>query len=481
MAGSRRVACRGLVVAVALTASLAATTRAQLPVAASGMVSVPHITIHQSRGLDCVAAALVMALSSRGLRVTEDWVMAQMPDDTRPAVVSGGQVVQWGDPYQGFVGKYFGSEPALTGYGVYWPPIAAAARAAGAPAEGLEGWNPVALYDEVLAGHAAVVWVENSFSTARTRYWTAWESRVVPYAVVEHAVALVGVDPGAGTVLVADPWVGQDRVVPMARFQAAFAVFGNMAVVIGGGGGMAISPTPSGGGYRIGGPDGSVAAFGDAAPLPDLVGWRLNRGVVGMASTPTGNGYWLVASDGGIFPFGDAVGYGSTGGLRLNRPIVGIAATPHGNGYWLVAADGGIFPFGDAGGYGSAGGIRLNRPIVGIAATPSGHGYWLVASDGGIFPFGDAGGYGSTGGIHLNQPIVAMAATPGGHGYWLAAADGGIFPFGDAGGFGSTGGIRLNQPIVAMAATPSAHGYWLLARDGGVFPFGDAPGLGSTA
>jgi len=445
--------------------------------AAGNRIAAP--VLQQQRSLSCEAAALRIALAAKGIDVTEDWILNAIGADLRGPVLGGNGVVQWGDPYATFVGNVNGSEPGYTGYGVYGPPIAFAAGLAGASATAMEGVDPQTLYQQVMNGNPVVVWVVNHLGTTSLKTWTAWDGRTVPYSVGEHAMALLGVDYDAGTVVLGDPGNGTQGTVAMAKFESSFASFGRMAVVVRNGY-NGIAPTRDAKGYLLPTSDGGIYPFGDAASYGSTVNVRLNRAIVGMAGTPTGHGYWLVAADGGIFPFGDAGGYGSTGSIRLNQPIVGMASTPSGHGYWLVAADGGIFPFGDAGGYGSTGSIRLNQPVVGMAATRDGRGYWLVASDGGIFPFGDAAGYGSTGSVRLNQPMVGMAATPDSGGYWLVAADGGIFPFGDALGYGSLGGKQLNRAITAMASTPDGHGYWLVAADGGVFTFGDATYYGSA-
>src|SRR4029077_8530327 len=190
-------------------------------------------------------------------------------------------------------------------------------------------------------GNAAVVWVIQGLVGSTTRYWTAWDGRSIPYSVGEHAMALVGVDLAAGTVTLADPHTGHDETVPMGVFERSFAVFENMAVVLGTEDGVGIAGSPTGRGYVVAGSDGSVRAAGDGRDAGSVAGTRLNQPIVGMAPTPSGKGYWLLGADGGVFPFGDAIVYGSTGGMRLNQPIVGIAATRDGAGYWLVASDGG--------------------------------------------------------------------------------------------------------------------------------------------
>jgi uncharacterized delta-60 repeat protein len=196
---------------------------------------------------------------------------------------------------------------------------------------------------------------------------------------------------------------------------------------------------------------GSVLVVGQASSVNS--GTRIALQRVQVTQAPPRAGYWLATSDGSVEAFGRAAPCASLAYSGAGR-VVGVAGTTSGRGYWQVASDGGVFSFGDAQFYGSAGNLPLHQAIVGAAATPTGHGYWLVASDGGVFTYGDAHFYGSTGRIRLNQPIVGMQPTPTGHGYWLVASDGGVFTYGDAHFYGSTGSIRLNKPVVGMTASP---------------------------
>jgi uncharacterized protein YvpB len=446
--------------------------------AAVNVIAAP--VLHQERSLSCEAAALRIALAAKGIDVSEAFILDAMGADLRGPVLDHGSVVQWGDPYQTFVGNVNGSEPSYTGYGVYAPPIAYAAQRAGAAATAYDNVDPQTLYQQVLNGNPVVVWVVNHLGTTSLRTWTAWDGRTVPYSVGEHAMTLLGVNTDDGTVTLADPGNGSQFSTTMQRFESSFNSFGRMAVVVRAGY-TGIQPTSTSNGYLLAASDGSASAFGDATSPGSLNGEHLNRAILGAARTPSGKGMWMTAADGGVFTLGDAPFYGSMGSVVLNRPVVGIAATPSGRGYWLVASDGGIFTFGDARFFGSTGSIRLNQPVVGMAPAAGGGGYWLVAADGGIFPFGSAVGHGSTGNIRLNKPVVGMAPTPNGGGYWLVASDGGIFPFGDALGYGSLGGTPLNRPITGMAGTPDGKGYWMVAADGGVFNFGSARFYGSAA
>jgi len=450
--------------------------------ATSNLIAAP--VYGQVRSLSCEAAALQMALAAKSIHVSQSWLLTAMGADRRtPVLGPNGSVVHWGDPYRTFVGDVNGSEPARTGYGVYDPPVAFAAERAGAGAVPLENVDPSVIYQEVLNGNPVVVWVVNHLGTTTLRTWTAWDGRIVPYSVGEHAMTLVGVDYDRGMVTLHDPGNATSGTVSMQRFEASFNSFGRMAVVVRAGH-PSLLPVDEGKGYLLPDSDGNVSAFGAATSPGSLGGMHLNRAIAGAAVTPTGQGVWMTAPDGGVFTLGDAAYYGSLGDVRLNQPVVGIAATRSGHGYWLVAADGGIFPFGDAvyHSYGSTGNVRLNQPIVGMAATPSGNGYWLVAADGGMFPFGDAvyHSYGSTGNVRLNQPIVGMAATLTADGYWLVAADGGIFPFGAAVGYGSLGGSFTGHATGGMATTLDGRGYWLIRMDGTVTPFGDAQSYGNA-
>jgi uncharacterized protein YvpB len=191
--------------------------------------------IRQSHYLDCEATALAIALAAKGINVKSDWVLAQMgADTTAPQVDASGHVVRWGDPYAKFVGNVNGLETNNTGYGVYYPPIAAAGAAAGAKTSGNEGWDPEQLYRAVEANKPVVVWVTLDFRPMTASTWTTWSGGTVRVAIpYEHAMTLVGVNRSDGTVQLADPLVGQFRTVPVATFEHSFAVLGNMAVVVG--------------------------------------------------------------------------------------------------------------------------------------------------------------------------------------------------------------------------------------------------------
>jgi uncharacterized protein YvpB len=203
--------------------------RAALPTSAS--IWAPNLKMQHP--LDCEAAALQIALEATGIDVSQDWILGKIGADLRPPVLSGGVPVEWGDPYETFVGNVDGSMPKWTGYGVYYPPVMAAAQAAGAVAYGAEGWDPQQLYAQVAAGYPVVVWVPHLLQDDPTSTWTAWDGRSIWYALGEHAQVLVGYDMNAGTVTLDDDLDGQDHTLSMSLFQTRFAQWHSMAVVVG--------------------------------------------------------------------------------------------------------------------------------------------------------------------------------------------------------------------------------------------------------
>jgi uncharacterized protein YvpB len=213
--------------------SSAATGRLSAAVNLQYTISDPLIA--QTHNLSCEAASLRMALLVPGSNVSENWILGQMGSDRRPAVRNQfGDILRWANPFRTFVGNVDGLEYNATGYGVYAPPIAMAAQRAGRSALAKEGWSPHDLYVEVASGNPAVVWVPvyGYWASAAMRTWTAWDGQPIRYTLVEHAMTLIGVNAAAGTVTLNDPNRGAVRTVSIASFEAAFAKFNNMAVVV---------------------------------------------------------------------------------------------------------------------------------------------------------------------------------------------------------------------------------------------------------
>ena len=181
----------------------------------------------QQSSLSCEEAVLSMVLAFYGHPATEQQVFDQVGIDRAHywAGRSGG-----GDPYAQFVGDPNGSEVQQTGYGVYWTPIAGAAKHFGAPvAQAGEGIAPAAIYAAVRGGHPAVVWVTYDLRPHVRADYQAFDGRTVPYAgPYEHAMVVTGLNDTG--VRVNDPDAGQ-YWVPFGQFEAAYAVYNRMAVV----------------------------------------------------------------------------------------------------------------------------------------------------------------------------------------------------------------------------------------------------------
>jgi uncharacterized protein YvpB len=187
--------------------------------------------IQQALPLDCEVAALQAALASKGVRVTQLQIFAKVPRDTRsPVIGADGLPAQWGDPYRAFVGDAYGEEGNFTGYGVYYPPIAAAATQFGVLATGHTGWTVSAIEDQIRLGNPVVVWVDSSFRVRQLRHWRGWDGTDVGYDIGEHAVAVMGFDPKAGTITVVDVLRGQLHTFPTHEFALVLTTFGGMGV-----------------------------------------------------------------------------------------------------------------------------------------------------------------------------------------------------------------------------------------------------------
>lgn len=179
---------------------------------------------------DCEAAALRTALAYRGHKRSDKQLLASIGVDLKhPRFGRSGKTS--GDPYRAFVGSPNGSEVHGTGYGVFYPRIAAAAKAAGGKVlVAQEHYTPAKLYLQLRAGHPAVVWVDYLWRTRRITHYRAYDGRSVPYAgPAEHAVTLSGVTPHG--VYVEDPARGHYWITK-TKFQAGYSAYQDMAVVL---------------------------------------------------------------------------------------------------------------------------------------------------------------------------------------------------------------------------------------------------------
>jgi uncharacterized protein YvpB len=192
---------------------------------------VPNLPLfHQAFSLSCEAASLRMALAKEGIATTDQAILNLTPADPRPAQLTP-TGMRWGDPYAAYVGDPSGSEVTLTGYGTYYPTIAAvAAQLGGHVLRADEHIAASDIYAAAAAGHPVVAWITYQWVVPARQDYTAFDGRTIPYAgPVEHSVTVAGV--WDDSVLVNNPITGQEWISKPV-FEAAFAIYNNMAVIL---------------------------------------------------------------------------------------------------------------------------------------------------------------------------------------------------------------------------------------------------------
>jgi uncharacterized protein YvpB len=203
------------------------------PSITNGAVSLQAPIIKQDLALDCESAALEVALAVKNIDVPQDTIFYSLPQQPQPVQLGAdGYPERWGDPYVAFVGDVNGYEPSYTGYGVYYPPIVAAAERFGATAVGHTGWTVAAIEAQLRLGNSVVVWLTSDFKAHIPRYWTAWDGKRIPWAIGEHAVPVIGFDPVQNTITFVDVLYGVERTMTTQAFAAALTTFGGMGVAV---------------------------------------------------------------------------------------------------------------------------------------------------------------------------------------------------------------------------------------------------------
>lgn len=219
---------RGVAAILLATSAILATT---IGTEASGGYRTIWVPLYrQIYGLDCEAAAVQMALAHERIYVRQTAVLNAMQIDARMPV-SDDTGFHWGDPNTNFVGNPNGSEIRQTGYGAYSDPATRAARQFGGRvlASGTD-ISPNWVYGALVAGHPVVAWVAFDWRFHQVSQYVAFDGATVAYgSPYEHAVTLYGITPRY--VLVNNPWHGRRQWIPRRTFEAAYATFGNMAII----------------------------------------------------------------------------------------------------------------------------------------------------------------------------------------------------------------------------------------------------------
>lgn len=154
-----------------------------LPIKTTIRLAVPYY--RQEHALSCEIAALLMALRYRGVEVTENQLIQQLPVSD-PGHRSQDNI--WGDPELGFVGNINGTMPN-TGYGVYQQPLYDLAI----KYRDAKIINDATLNDliyELISGNPIVVW--GVIGGGRSISWKTPEGKVINAKMDEHARVVIG-------------------------------------------------------------------------------------------------------------------------------------------------------------------------------------------------------------------------------------------------------------------------------------------------
>jgi uncharacterized protein YvpB len=148
-------------------------------------LNVPYFK--QVYALSCEEAALRMALAYRGINVSENDIIVRENYNPRPRDTA---TNSWDDPYQMYVGNVNGVM-GVSGWGVYSPPVAAAARGLGRNATAVTGITINQIAQAIHDGNPVVLWGING-PTAKVDSWNTG-SGVVQAPKNEHARTVYGV------------------------------------------------------------------------------------------------------------------------------------------------------------------------------------------------------------------------------------------------------------------------------------------------
>ncbi len=194
------------------------------------VLSVP--VYYQKYSLSCEIAALRMALGYKGIYVSEDNLIKNLPFATYgPRKFDAKKNTNiWADPNVGFVGLINGKMPS-TGYGVYEKPILNLARKY-LDAKIIEPATLDALIQEISAGNPVVVW--GSVSDGKDISWQTPTGETIKAISGEHARVAAGFrgpTEAPTHILLIDPIYGKIQMTT-GEFIRDWGLLKNKAVVV---------------------------------------------------------------------------------------------------------------------------------------------------------------------------------------------------------------------------------------------------------
>ncbi len=180
---------------------------------------------YQQHALSCELASLKMALNYKGIGVTENQLLDQIPTD---GAARNGNT--WADPDQVFVGDVNGHQNT-TGYGVHAGPILSLASNY-RTSRNATGWSMQELAQTLADGNPVVIW--GTAGSMKKDSWVTPGGRTIDTWVGEHARTLIGftgkVD-NPTSFIINDPIFGRLRW-STSQFRGNWSLMGSMGVAI---------------------------------------------------------------------------------------------------------------------------------------------------------------------------------------------------------------------------------------------------------
>ncbi|MFH1656263.1 MAG: C39 family peptidase [Candidatus Nealsonbacteria bacterium] len=193
----------------------------------------PEITMldinidYQDYFLSCEAASLKMALSGKGVYVSEDEIMEKIGYDSTPHK---GDI--WGNAHQKYVGDINGKMCA-TGFGVFWDPVAKTAQN-WREAEAFSNWTIQNLTDEITNGNPVVFWGVMPTGRLTNCSWSTPDGEYIKAFKETHVrliIGFIGPKENPSKIIINDPLSGR-LYWSTSDFYQNWAIYNYSGVVI---------------------------------------------------------------------------------------------------------------------------------------------------------------------------------------------------------------------------------------------------------